>query len=179
METCVTLKDILFNEAEKVYSITEKLFRCVDDAELSWKPPTGKNWMTIGQLMMHCACFGCGKAFVGFVKDDWGFAEGSLEETSEYDLHVPPAEVLTSVESVSQALELLSVDRNLTMNCIAEVEENKLLSVRLIAPWGGSELSLFQHLTLMIAHLNQHKGQLFYYLKLMGKDLNTTDLWGS
>jgi hypothetical protein len=27
-------------------------------------------------------------------------------------------------------------------------------------------------------HLAQHKGQLFYYLKLQGKPVNTTDLWG-
>ena len=31
----------------------------------------------------------------------------------------------------------------------------------------------------MIAHLAQHKGQLFYYLKLMGKDVKTDDLWGA
>jgi uncharacterized damage-inducible protein DinB len=38
--------------------------------------------------------------------------------------------------------------------------------------------SLFEHLLRMIAHLAQHKGQLFYYLKLMGKEVNTSDLWG-
>jgi uncharacterized damage-inducible protein DinB len=59
------------------------------------------------------------------------------------------------------------------------VEEAKLLAERLIAPWGGPEVSLFQHLLLMIVHLAQHKGQLFYYLKLMEKDLNTADLWGT
>jgi hypothetical protein len=30
----------------------------------------------------------------------------------------------------------------------------------------------------MSVHLNQHKGQLFYYLKLMGEDVKTEDLWG-
>jgi hypothetical protein len=30
----------------------------------------------------------------------------------------------------------------------------------------------------MVGHLNQHKGQLFYYLKLQGKDVNTMHLWG-
>ncbi|MBZ5572905.1 MAG: hypothetical protein LAO09_13620 [Acidobacteriia bacterium] len=48
-----------------------------------------------------------------------------------------------------------------------------------VAPWGGCEVSLFQHLLQMIAHLNQHKGQLFYYHKLIGKDVNTRDLWGA
>jgi len=31
----------------------------------------------------------------------------------------------------------------------------------------------------MIQHLNQHKGQLFYYLKLQGKPVSTPDLWGA
>jgi hypothetical protein len=30
----------------------------------------------------------------------------------------------------------------------------------------------------MLGHLTQHKGQLFYYLKLQGKPVNTGDLWG-
>jgi uncharacterized damage-inducible protein DinB len=30
----------------------------------------------------------------------------------------------------------------------------------------------------MVEHLNQHKGQLFYYLKLQGKPVKTPDLWG-
>jgi len=46
------------------------------------------------------------------------------------------------------------------------------------SPWGGPEVTLFQHLYHMIGHLGQHKAQLFYYLKLMGKDVNTGDLWG-
>jgi hypothetical protein len=29
-----------------------------------------------------------------------------------------------------------------------------------------------------IHHLQQHKGQLFYYLKLQGKPVNTEHLWG-
>jgi len=30
----------------------------------------------------------------------------------------------------------------------------------------------------MIQHLDRHKVQLFYYLKLQGKPVNTADLWG-
>ncbi|MGE5806101.1 MAG: DinB family protein, partial [Ignavibacteria bacterium] len=63
--------------------------------------------------------------------------------------------------------------------CIAETDEDEFLTKKIIAPWGGPEIFLFQHLLLMIAHLAQHKGQLFYYLKLMGKDVNTSDLWGT
>ncbi len=30
----------------------------------------------------------------------------------------------------------------------------------------------------MVRHLDEHKAQLFYYLKLQGKPVNTGDLWG-
>lgn len=46
-----------------------------------------------------------------------------------------------------------------------------------MAPWGGPERTLFQHCYEMIWHLGQHKGQLFYYLKIQGKDVNTIHLW--
>jgi len=128
---------------------------------------------------MHCANYGCGKAVQGFVRGDWGLPEGQDPEGADATRHVPPEAALPSVTSVEQALDLLANDRMLALRCIREAEENELLVKKLAAPWGGPELTLFQHLLLMIAHLAQHKGQLFYYLKLMGKDVNTSDLWGA
>ena len=179
MKSSITLKEVLLAEAETTYAITRKLFQQVTKDKLSWKPPSGKNWMTMGQLLMHCANYGCGKAVQGFVKGDWGLPPDVNLEDQGAEQHVPPAEILASVESVAQALDLLAQDQLLTMQCINDAQESALLTQKLTAPWGGPDLSLFQHLLLMIAHLNQHKGQLFYYLKLMGKDLNTSDLWGS
>ncbi|MGD0038482.1 MAG: DinB family protein [Bacteroidota bacterium] len=179
MEPYMTLKYILLEEAKTTYTITDKLFHRVTDSDLSWKPTTGKNWMTIGQLLMHCASFGCGKAIQGFVKGDWGIPEGVELKDLNADQHVPPVTMLPSVDSVKQALELLANDRNLSLRCIEDTEEARLLAEKITAPWGGPEASLFQHLLLMIAHLNQHKGQLFYYLKLMGNEINTSDLWGA
>jgi uncharacterized damage-inducible protein DinB len=95
------------------------------------------------------------------------------------DAHVPPAASLPSVVSVEQALGLLAEDRDLALTFIAAVDEVTLLGRRVTAPWGGPELSLFQQLLRMLAHLSQHKGQLFYYLKLMGKGVGTSDLWGA
>jgi uncharacterized damage-inducible protein DinB len=172
-----TLKQVLLEEVNSTYDITEKLFRRLDDSELSWKPAVGGNWMTASQLLMHCASFGCGKAVQGFVRGDWGMPQGAEEVPA--DEHVPPAAKLPGVESVRGALELLARDRSLTLRSIGEAEEDALLERKLVAPWGGPELSLFQHLLMMIAHLAQHKGQLFYYLKLMGKDVSTADLWGA
>lgn len=172
------LKDILLNEAETVYIVTKNLFALVSNDELQWMPESGKNWMTVGQLLMHCASFGCGKAVQGFVKGDWGLPEGSkIEDLNEED-HVPPQSVLPGVENIEEASKLLEEDRKLTISCISDVDESELLTRSLTAPWGGRELTLFEHLLQMVAHLNQHKGQLFYYLKLMGKNVNTKDLWG-
>ncbi len=164
-----TLRRVLLAEAEAVYDITERLFRRVEDHELQWAPPAGGGWMTVGQLMMHCAAFGCGKAVEGFVTGDWGSAGGA-------EAHVPPADALPAVSSVAEALELLAADRRLTTRRIQEAGD--LLRAAAAAPWDGPELPLYQQLLHMIAHLAQHKGQLFYYLKLMGKDVATRDLWG-
>jgi uncharacterized damage-inducible protein DinB len=168
----VTLTAVLLAQAEAVYSITARLFARVADDELSWSPP-GRGWMTMGQLMMHCASFGCGRAVRGFVTADWGLTAGSSSAE-----HVPPADALPAVTSVAEALDLLAADRDLAMRCIRDAGEANLLRPAAAPPWGGPELSLFQQLLQMIAHLAQHKGQLFYYLKLMGKDVNTADLWG-
>jgi hypothetical protein len=175
----MTLSEVLIEEAEAAYTIAESLFRRVADDELSWIPATGKTWMTMGQLLMHCASFSCGKAIQGFVKGDWGLPEGiRVQDLPPVD-HVPPVATLPSVQTVDQALELLAEDRSLALSCIAEAGEKNLMNWRSRAPWGGPEASLFQHLLHMVAHLAQHKGQLFYYLKLMGKDLKTGDLWGA
>jgi uncharacterized damage-inducible protein DinB len=175
----MTLTDVLLEEAETTYGVAERLFRRVADDDLSWTPPGDETWMTVGQLLMHCANFGCGKAAQGFVKGDWGLSDGTAVEDLAARDHVPPAAALPSVQSVEQALELLDKDRRLAVNCIAAAGEQELLGRRLTAPWGGPAISLFQHLLHVIAHLAQHKGQLFYYLKLMGKDVATGDLWGA
>lgn len=175
----MTPKQVLLEEAEATYSIADRLFRRVADGELPWKPATGRNWMSMGQLLMHCASFGCGKAIQGFIKGDWGLPEGSGIDAVTTEAHVPPVAALPTVVSVKQARELLARDRTLTIACIESADERELLGRCIVAPWGGPAASLFQHLLHMIAHLAQHKGQLFYYLKLMGKDVDTSDLWGT
>jgi len=173
----MTLKDVLTEEAETTYEITRKLAAAFGDAELSWKPPTGATeWMTVGQLLMHCASFACGKAVCGFVTGDWG---PSAAPDAGAAAHVPAAAALPSVGSVSQALALLEEDRRLALGCIAATRNADLLAQRTLAPWGGPVETLFQHLLHVIAHLAQHKGQLFYYLKLMGREVGTADLWGA
>lgn len=167
----MTPRDLLIEEAEAAYAVTERLFRRVRDDELSWTPAEGRNWMTMGQLLMHCARFGCGQAIRGFVVGDWG------PEPDADGGHVPPPSGMPAVSTVRQALEILAEDRRLTLRCLGALEDADLLARRVAAPWGGGERPLFQQLLRTVAHLAQHKGQLFYYLKLMGHGVGTTDLW--
>lgn len=169
------LSGILRHEAEGMYRATEGLFRMVDD--LGWKPATGTNWMTTGQLLRH-STNACGFTMKGFATGDWGMPEGGSLEDLPPDEMLPPAEAMPSVADVDEALRLLDEDRTLCMEVLGGVDEDRLLGERSRAPWGGTERTLFQHLLECIWHLGQHKGQLFYYLKLQGKDVNTAHLWG-
>ena len=166
--------EILRQDASEVYRVTETLFRQVDD--LDWKPVTGENWMTTGQLLHHCA-EACGKPMKGLVTGDWGLPEGAAVDDMAPDEKLPPADRLPTVGSIEEALELLAADHELCMDLLDGLDDDRLLGDRSPPPWGGPERTLFQHLNQMIWHLAQHKGQLFYYLKLQGKPVNTMDLW--
>ncbi len=174
MSDSIALKQVLVRQATSTYDVTGRLFALVADDDLAWRPANGRNWMTVGQLLMHCAAFGCGRAIEGFVTGDWGAAAGEAEAGA----HIPPVAALPGVASVAEARALLAEDRRLTLRCLGEVEESALLALAPPPPWGGPARSLLEQLQLMIAHLAQHKGQLFYYLKLMGRDVGTAELWG-
>ncbi|MBT8400717.1 MAG: DinB family protein [Rhodothermia bacterium] len=173
----MTLKEVLRLELEQMYSVTEALFELVDDGSLDWKPSTGSNWMNTGQLIMHCAT-ACGSMFRGYISNDWSPPEGyEMPEGSEFE-GLPPAEALPSAASVDNAMGMLKRDRKTALENLEKVDESRLLSHSFAPPWGGPEMTLFQHLLMSIWHLGQHKGQLFYYLKLQGQDVDTHSLWG-
>lgn len=171
------LTELLKAEAEAMYATTEKLFKLVDNNKLGWKPATGTNWMTTGQVLHHCTN-ACGSGVKGFVAGDWGLPPGMKFEDMPPEAMMPPAEKLPTVKSVDEALKLLAEDRKTALKFIGEAGEANLLTKTLTAPWGGPPMTLFQHLNHMIGHLGQHKGQLFYYLKLQGTKVSTAELWG-
>jgi hypothetical protein len=173
-ETMARLADILKQDAEHMYRVTESLFAKVDD--LAWKPATGQNWMSTAQVLRHCA-ESCGTAVRGFATGDWGMPDGTNLEDIPEDQMIPPAEAMPAVESVDEAGRLLAADRELCLRILSEIDDERFLGDRSAPPWGGPERTLFQHCNEMIWHLGQHKGQLFYYLKLQGKPVNTMDLW--
>ena len=166
--------ELLTSEIRSTYATTERLMNFVDDDALEWRPLTGDNWMTTGQLLKHIT-EACGAAFRGFVTGDWGLPEGiDVSEIAQ----LPPAEKLPAIKSVSEAKRLLQQDKQLAFDMLALRREENLAKDKAPAPWDAAEMVLGHRLLQMVDHLKQHKGQLFYYLKLQGKPVNTADLWG-
>ncbi len=174
----MTLIEVLKQDAESMYAVTEALFRRVDPATLAWKPAVGQNWMTMGQLVMHCTN-ACGAPMKGFLTGDWGLPEGMKFEDIKPEDMLPPAEKLPAVDTMEQAFKLLAEDRATAAAQLSTADESRLLAESFPPPWGGRPVLLFQHLNNMIGHLGNHKSQLFYYLKLMGQDVNTMDMYGA
>ncbi len=157
-------------EIEAAYKTTEGLLDLVEDATLSWKPESGNNWMTVAQLIKHT--LSNGMCFTGFATGDWGMPKDVGSEK------MPPAEALPSVQSVAEARLLLAEDRKVALEVLSQCDENRLANDPAPAPWDPRPLNLGYRLLQMVAHLNQHKAQLFYYLKLQGKPVHTGHLWG-
>ena len=89
-----------------------------------------------------------------------------------------PAENMTTVTSVAEALDLLEKDRIVAREMLDSVTEDELETREAPAPWDPTTVNLGHRLLQMVAHLNSHKDQLFYYLKLQGKPVHTGNLWG-
>ena len=169
---------LLQTEIERTYTTTAGLLGKVDPEKLDWKPETGNNWMTVGQLLMHMSN-GCGAACKAFVTGDWGLPEGVKMEDLTPEEMLPPAEKMPKIDSVEETRKLLAEDRVLALQMVAQAGENDLANREMEAPWApGVKYALGRHLLQMVQHLDRHKSQLFYYLKLQGKSVNTADLWG-
>jgi len=170
-------KALLQNEIETTYGITAKLMDSVESDQLKWKPSTGSNWMTIGQLLMHLTN-ACGSSCKGFVTGDWGIPEEvNMEEMTPEEM-LPPAEKMQTIASIDEAKALLAEDKKVALEVLEACSEEDLSNKIATAPWDPTGLVLGHRLLQMVDHLKQHKGQLFYYLKLQGKSVHTGNLWG-
>ena len=171
--------EFLTDEAERTYALTARLLDMVEPGSLDWKPATGINWMTMGQLLKHLSN-ACGQPCKGLVTGDWGLPLGiKLEDLAPEEM-MPSAENLPTVATVTEARELLIEDEFLALRMIREAGESALEHRKFSFPWEpGKTCSLGMHIFRMVQHLDRHKGQLYYYLKLQGVPMNTSDLWGS
>ncbi len=167
---------LLQEEMDEAYRATEGLLAMVEDSDLDWKPATGDNWMTMGQLLQHIT-FACGASFKGFATGDWGVPAEEMENMSPEDM-LPPADKLPTTPSVQAAKDALAEDKALALKVLQDVGEERLASDPTPAPWDPRPVALGHRLLGMVAHLANHKAQLFYYLKLMGRPVNTMHFYG-
>lgn len=164
--------DLLKSEIETTYHAAEGLMKLVDKDKLSWKPATGSNWMTTAQLLKHMT-EACGHCMRGFVTNEW-----PMPADAKPDEMLPPADRMPAAKSVDEAVRALAEDRKVALEMVAKAGEKNLASKQVAAPWDPTPKALGQQLLSMVGHLGQHKGQLFYYLKLQGKPVHTGTLWG-
>jgi hypothetical protein len=167
--------ELLKMEIASTYRATEGLMGLVD-SDMDWKPESGDNWMTMGQLLKHIGG-ACGATCKGFVTGDWGMPEGMDPNDMPEDAMLPPAESLPAVASVSEARRELAADKELALQMIDAAADR--MDEPTPAPWAPDQPApLGQQLLGMVNHLALHKAQLFYYLKLQGKPVNTFHLFG-
>ena len=153
-------KAVLIERIENSYRAAEGLLKLVEDEQLVWKPGSGENWMTTGQLVNHMAD-ACGSMFKGFITGEWKFEES-----------------LRSVATVAEGRDKLQRDKKLALDLLNDLEDEDLVNRMVQAPWEKESRSLGYPLGEMVSHLDAHKSQLFYYLKLQGVPVNTAHLWG-
>jgi hypothetical protein len=169
--------ELLKSQVESTYRATEGLLGMVDDKNLSWRPETGHNWMSMGQLLHHIPT-ACGHCMKGFVTGDWGMpGGGDVSEMSPEEM-LPPAEKMLAAKSVAESRKGLAADKQIALEMIAKAGEKNLASQMVAAPWNPLPRALGPQLLEMVGHLNNHKGQLYYYLKLQGKQVHTGHLYG-
>lgn len=167
---------LLTQEMTATYNATKNMMELLEDGDLAWKPATGENWMTVGQLLAHING-SCGLCCQGFVTGEWGMPEGA--DDGDHEPQLPTAEQMVSVASMVEAREGFAADRKLAFQMLEKAGEDTLATLEMAAPWEPDNQRLLgHHLLQMVNHLGIHKAQLFYYLKLMGHKVDTMTLWG-
>src|SRR5262245_65976341 len=97
--------DLISAKIDESYGATLGLAKLVTDKDLAWKPASGSNWMTTGQLLEHLVSAG-GTCVKGFVTGDWGMPEGE-------EMKMPTAADLPAAKSVADALKRIEADKKL------------------------------------------------------------------
>ncbi|ACF12946.1 conserved hypothetical protein [Chloroherpeton thalassium ATCC 35110] len=170
-------RELISAEAAPAYKATERLLGHVDENALNWKPNSGENWMTVGQLLFHLSR-SCGAGCRGLVTGDWGLPE-NVDPSKMKGHAIASAERLASVQNVEEAKKLLAEDKSLMYEMLEKCTDQALDTKLLTAPWHPVPMLLGYRMLQCVEHLVQHKGQLFYYLKLQGKPMHTGMLWGA
>jgi hypothetical protein len=143
----------------------EKLIALVPPDKLAWKP--GPTFMSLGQVICHLSD-GVGSGLEMLVTGKWPPME---EMEAGMKLEKMPS------CGPEEALEKLVKDAKTlrtTLDGISEADfTNRVVSV----PWGWKAKMEIMGVS-FLGHFDNHKMQLFIYLKLLGLPVNTETLYG-
>lgn len=146
------------------YRPAEKLIGLVPADKLNWQP--GPTFMSVGQALAHLS-EGLGGGLEMALNGKWP----SMEEM-EVGMKL---ENLPSCSS-PEALERLEKDKKILRQVLDGVSEEDFTNKVLTVPWGWT--AKMERLSIgFLGHFNNHKMQLFTYLKLLGLPVNTETLY--
>ena len=150
--------------AESIYRPMAKLISLAPASKLDWKPGKG-DYMNLGQLLHHLST--CPGAFVAAVNNAFP-PSAAFQKFIQEDLknnktpEVAGREVSRGWDEAKAALTGVSP---------ADFQ------ARIVAvPW-GPPMPLWRTCLGMAEHWVNHKYQLFFYLKLLGRPVNTMTLY--
>ncbi|MBK9304839.1 MAG: DinB family protein [bacterium] len=138
--------ELLKCSVEESYKATDGLMAMVEDKDLAWKPATGKNWMTTGQLLMHLTN-ACGFLLPRLRHRRPGRAPVRREREGRPPRRdaAPGRSPAGRRQREGEARALLAADKKVALDMIAQAGEQKLANQMVAAPgirpsarWGTS-----------------------------------------
>lgn len=150
----------------RAYRAAKALIGMTPGDRLDWKP--GANFMSLGQVIYHVAD-GLGGDLRRLFSGDWPAMTG--EELAE----------MMKVENrpscaAAEALRRLEEDEAVFEKFLAGISEADFASKPVSTPW-GTQGKMEPMAVSFLEHFNNHKMQLFLYLKLLGFPVNTGTLY--
>jgi len=143
----------------------EKLIGMVPADKLDWRP--GPTFMSIGQVVFHLSD-GVGAGLGMLLAGAWPSME---EMEAGMKLENMPA------CGVQEALGRLEKDKAALRAALDGISEEDFTNREMSVPWGWKAKLEIMSLN-FLGHFNNHKMQLFTYLKLLGLPVNTETLYG-
>jgi hypothetical protein len=144
----------------------EKLIGMVPADKLNWKP--GPTFMSMGQVVCHLS-EGLGGGFEMLLSGKWP----------------PPEEMEAGMKlenmascGVQEALKRLDKDKKVLESALEGISEADFTNRVVSVPWGWKGKVEVMGVS-FLGHFNNHKMQLFTYLKLLGLPVNTETLYGA
>jgi hypothetical protein len=144
----------------------EKLIGMVPADKLDWKP--GPTFMSFGQVICHLSD-GVGGFLESLVSGKWPSME-EMEAGMKLE-NMPSCDV-------QEALSKLEKDKTILRVTLDGISEDAFTNRVVSVPWGWK--AKFEIISVaFLGHFNNHKMQLFTYLKLLGLPVNTESLYGA